>query len=386
MSPRSGILLLFLLIEFLDEFAYGAREAAWPLIRTDLALTYAQIGVLLGLPRIISGLVEPFFGILGDTWRRRALILGGGVAFALALLMTSLSRSYGWLLVSFIVLSPASGAFVGLSQASLMDLSPSQREKNMARWTFAGALGVVLGPLALGLIVGLGLGWRVIFAASAGLTMVILAMGRRSRLAPVVAHHEPHASILDGLKEAAMAVRQGEVLRWLVLLQFADLMMDVLLGFLALYFVDVAGVPAPRASTAVAVWTGVGLLGDFLLIRLLDRVEGLDYLRISAMAELGLFVALLLVRPFAAKLALLALLGLFNAGWYSILKARLYATMPGRSGAVLAVENIFGLAGGLLPWGIGIIAHRVGLPVAMWMLCLGPLALLIGIPRRTDVS
>lgn len=37
------------------------------------------------------------------------------------------------------------------------------------------------------------------------------------------------------------ALRQKEVLRWLVLLEFSDLMLDVLLGFLALYFVDVAG-------------------------------------------------------------------------------------------------------------------------------------------------
>ena len=36
-------------------------------------------------------------------------------------------------------------------------------------------------------------------------------------------------------------------------------MLDVLLGFLALYFVDVAG-------AVVAVWTGVGLPGDLLLI------------------------------------------------------------------------------------------------------------------------
>ena len=27
-----------LLIEFLDEFVFGAREAAWPLVRTDLGL------------------------------------------------------------------------------------------------------------------------------------------------------------------------------------------------------------------------------------------------------------------------------------------------------------------------------------------------------------
>lgn len=31
--------LSLLAIEFLDEFVFGAREAAWPLIRTDLGLS-----------------------------------------------------------------------------------------------------------------------------------------------------------------------------------------------------------------------------------------------------------------------------------------------------------------------------------------------------------
>ncbi len=81
--------LTLLAIEFLDEAAsshvrsgvFGAREAAWPLIRTDLGLSYAQVGLLLGLPSVVSSLVEPFLGILGDIWRRRVLILGGGVVF-----------------------------------------------------------------------------------------------------------------------------------------------------------------------------------------------------------------------------------------------------------------------------------------------------------------
>jgi FSR family fosmidomycin resistance protein-like MFS transporter len=30
-----------------------------------------------------------------------------------------------------------------------MDSDPSRREQNMARWTFAGSLGVVVGPVAL---------------------------------------------------------------------------------------------------------------------------------------------------------------------------------------------------------------------------------------------
>ena len=39
-----------LAVEFLDELIFGVREAAWPLIRTELGLNYVQIGLLLGLP------------------------------------------------------------------------------------------------------------------------------------------------------------------------------------------------------------------------------------------------------------------------------------------------------------------------------------------------
>src|SRR5260221_2811325 len=115
-------------------------------------------------------------------------------------------------------------------------------------------------------------------------------------------------------------MRRREVLRWLSVVEFYNLMLDILLGFLALYFVDVVGVTVQQASLAVAVWTGVGLLGDLLLIPLLERVRGLTYLRISAALEFFLFPALLLVPGFGLKLIILALLGFFNAGWYSILQ------------------------------------------------------------------
>ena len=81
---------------------------------------------------------------------------------------------------------------------------------------------------------------------------------------------------------------------------------------------------------------------------------------------------------------LLGLLGLFNAGWYSILKAHLYSSMPGQSGTVMAVDNVFGFAGALIPWGLGLAAERFGLQATMWLLLLGPLALLIGLPSRDN--
>jgi FSR family fosmidomycin resistance protein-like MFS transporter len=387
MRPRLGLfVLVLLLIEFLDEFVYGAREAAWPMIRTDLGLTYAQIGMLLGVPGIVSSIVEPFLGILGDAWKRRVLILGGGVVFSLALLLTGLSQSFPLLLLSFILFYPASGAFVSLSQASLMDVDPARHEHNMARWTFAGSLGVVAGPLALGAAVALGIGgraspWRALFVGFAVLTLLLLFVASRFRFDNGRGEGEG-ADLKATFAGVWRALRRGEVLRWLTLLQFSDLMLDVLLGYLALYFVDVVGVTPARAATVVAMWTGVGLLGDLLLIPLLERVPGLRYLRVSTVMELGLFVAFLLLPAFWTKLVLLGLLGLFNAGWYSILKAQLYSLMPGQSGTVMAVDGVFGFVGALIPWGLGLVAERFGLQAAMWLLLLGPVALLVGVPTR----
>ena len=86
------------------------------------------------------------------------------------------------------------------------------------------------------------------------------------------------------------------------------------------------------------------------------------------------------------KFSQLALLGLFNAGWYSILKAQLYSSLPGRSGTVMAIDNIFGLVGALIPWGLGLIAQCFDLRVTMWLLLFGPVALLIGLPRKTQAD
>jgi MFS transporter, FSR family, fosmidomycin resistance protein len=381
MRGASVFVFTLLAIELLDELVFGTREAAWPLIRDDLALNYAQIGLLLGIPGLLANFIEPIFGILADVGKRRVLILGGGVFFALSLLLTGVSESFGLLLVSFIIFYPASGAFVSLSQAALMDHDPRRHDQNMARWTLAGSLGVVGGALLLGVSVAVGLGWRGQFIIMALLSVLLLALAWRFRFANGKHEAEENISFREGMRNALAALRRGEVLRWLTLLAFSDLLMDILLGYLALYFVDVVGVSQGEAALAVAVWTGVGLIGDMLLIPLLERVNGLAYLRVSVVIEMILYTAFLLIPNLIVKLVILAALGFFNAGWYSILQGRLYTAMPGQSGSVMTVGSVFGFAQSLIPLGIGLLAERFGLNVAMWFLLLGPIALFIGVPR-----
>ncbi len=241
---------------------------------------------------------------------------------------------------------------------------------------------MVLGPLALGLgAAAPALGWRGVLGAMAALSLVLVLLSTRMPYPDGrgPAHRLDFSSVLAGLRDAVASLGRPGVLRWLVLLEFSDLMLDVLLGFLALYLVDVGGVSAGQASLGVAVWTGAGLLGDFALIPLLERVRGLAYLRVSALLELVLFPLMLLVPGFVPKVILLGLLGFFNAGWYSVLQAQLYASLPGKSGTALAVKNVSGLIASVIPLVLGLAAQRWGLDVAMWLLLAGPVALVVGL-------
>lgn len=380
---------IYLLIEFIDELVFGAVGALMPFLQEDFQLSYVQIGLLLSIPGYISIFIEPILGILADTWQRRRLILGGGVFFIIALLLTAISHSFEMLLFSFILFFPASGAFVSLSQSTWMDEDPDHRDQNMARWTFAGSLGVVLGPLALGAALTIGLGWRGLHLVFAALALAALLFAVRHIHPPRATAH-PHETAFNfsiffgGLKSSLATLRRPNVLRYMLLLEFADLMLDILLAYLALYFVDVVGLPPQTAVLAVAVWTGVGLLGDFLLIPLLEKVPGLTYLRVSVVIELILLPAFLLIPGLLPKLILLGLIGFFNAGWYAIIKAELYKTIPGQSGAMLVLDNISAIVGKSLPLGIGILAQVFGLAAAMWVFLAGPLALLVGLPRHTQ--
>jgi FSR family fosmidomycin resistance protein-like MFS transporter len=325
------------------------------------------------VPNLVSLVVEPVLGIVSVTWRRRVLVLGGGLCFAAALALAAGAPGFWVLLLAFALLYPASGAFVSLSQATLMDLEPDRREHNMARWTFAGAVGVVVGPLLLAGFVLAGLGWRMLFV-----TLAVVALGL-----VLVLRRFPDAAVEEErprFREALRAIRRREVFRWLFLLELSDLLLDVLLAFVALYFVDEVGSSAATGGLAVAMWSGAGLVGAGAMIPLLRRIDGLRYLRATAVVTGLLFVGFLLAPGVEAKLVLLAAIAVVNAGWYPVLKARLYGALDGGSGLVLTVGALFPL-NALLPLGIAGLAERWGLGVALWPLLAAPLALLLLVPR-----
>lgn len=376
-----GFIATLLFVELLDELAGGALGAALPHLRTDLDLSYGQIGALFAIPAVVGNLIELPFGVLADRGHRRRLVLGGGIVFTAAFVAMTGAQTYAVLLVAFVVYYPASGAFVSLSQAILVDTDPARGEALMARWSLAGSIGIVSGPVVFAGVLAVGGTWRVALGAVAALFVVgVVAMARVPIAETAVGEHETR----PGWRDVVAAARRRSVLAAAALLEASDLLEDVLGSFLALYLVDVAGLDAGPAALGLALWAGAGLLGDVLAVPVLDRLEGRLVVRASALVAGALYAGVLLVDPVPAKLALLALLGLSTTGWYPVLIARYFATMPGRSGVAVTLNSAWGIAGGTIPLTLGLVAERFGLAPTMWLLLLGPVALVAALRPATE--
>src|ERR1051325_5181426 len=360
--------LTFLAVGFLDELIYGVQGASLPLIRDDLRLTYTQIGLLLTIPYFLSSALDPLIGLLGDLWRRKVLIVGGAVVTLLAMLLIGLGHSFAALIFAFCISYPASTAYVSLSQATLMDLHPGRHDQMMARWTVLGAIGQFAGPALVALVLTLGFGWRGLYfglAALAGLVALFFWRWISSTQFGQGQVFESKEELWAGLRDLPRAIHASGLLRWLVLLELADLMLDVFYSFCALYFTDVVHVTPALAGVAVAVLTLSGLLGDTLLIPLLEKVDGLRLIRITALLALMLYPCFLIVPNLWVKLGLLAVLGPLRSGWYQVLQGRAYSSIPGRSGTVVAIGSLGGIITSSFPTILGVVAERFGLGWAM---------------------
>ncbi|MGN6792721.1 MAG: MFS transporter, partial [Streptosporangiaceae bacterium] len=332
-----------LAIEFVDELADGTKGAALPLIRADLGLSYAQIGLLISVPVLVGSLIELPLGLVAGRGKaRHRLVLVGGALVAGSLAAVAAAHSLTVLMVAFIAFFPASGAFVSLTQAALMDGAPTRHQQRMAAWNLAGSAGAVGGPLLLAGVLALGGDWRMAYlllAAAAGAALAVAFFVSPSRHFPQAAgaqdepddRHEAEADNGDhpesgehnggrpSVREAYRALRQGGVARWVVLLEISDLLLDVLTGYIGIYLVDVAGVSPAEAAVAVAIRLGAGLAGDALFVVVSRWVAGTAALRISALTAVVLYPAFLLLPWLPAKLAVLALLSLTTACWYPVI-------------------------------------------------------------------
>ncbi|HEV8607159.1 MAG TPA: MFS transporter [Tepidisphaeraceae bacterium] len=144
-------------------FNYADRQAIYsvfPLLKSEMQLSDVQLGIVGGSFMWVYAAALPFAGIIGDTFSRKSLILGGLIFWSLITLATALSTKY-WHLVLFRGLEGLGEAFYFPASMSLISdyHSPRTRSRAMSFHQSSVYVGTIAGGTAAGFLAQK-YGWR----------------------------------------------------------------------------------------------------------------------------------------------------------------------------------------------------------------------------------
>jgi len=192
---------VFSLTSFRDRNLFAASQAglvnnlndgmSWgifPLFFAANSLGVERIGILKAVYPAVWGLLQVATGPLSDRWGRKGLIVAGMWVQAGALLLTALTRDFGWWLAASLLLGLGTAMVYPSLIAAVSDASqPSWRARSLSVYRFWRDLGYAIGALSAGLIADFfGFAWAIgaiaVLTFASGMVVALL-MHERTTIA-----------------------------------------------------------------------------------------------------------------------------------------------------------------------------------------------------------
>lgn len=169
------------LIFFISLFNYIDRQALYavfPLIKSDLLLSDAKLGLLASSFMIVYMCFAPLVGYFGDKHRRPLIIGASAILWSAATMCTGFIKNYGQLILARSAVGVGEAGYGTVSPSYLAEWFPvEKRGRVMALYTLAIPVGSAIGYL-LGGLLGERFGWRNVFfiVAAPGIALGIVAL------------------------------------------------------------------------------------------------------------------------------------------------------------------------------------------------------------------
>jgi hypothetical protein len=364
-------------VPFVDELASGVAPAAAPDIAIDLAL---PAGLTAG------GIITAFYGLVLVeapllAWSERVSVrwfsAGALAMLAIATLGAALADGPILLAACLALYGPAAGCALAAAEGVLVESAAHSRERTMARITLAAALGDLGVPVVLGGFALIGLGWRAVFEL-AGLLAAALAVSHaasRELERPLATDDDDddesagNASLREAL---ATALGNRPLLGWSFAGVLVSLLDEVLVAFAAVHLGDLSAV---ERSIALTPWIVGGIVGLGWLERRIEELSPAGVLRVTTVVTALALTALACVHDALSASVLLAIIGASSSMFHPLVKARAYASLPGRAALVNAVAGALVPLDALAPLVLGAIALRFGASAAVMALVIAPLGI-----------
>jgi FSR family fosmidomycin resistance protein-like MFS transporter len=330
----------------INDMLQSLFAASYPLLKADLHLTFAQIGLATLTYQLTASMLQPLVGLYADR-RPTPFSLPGGTLFTMAgLVLLSTARSYAVLLVGASVLGVGSSIFHPESSRVARMAAGDRPGLAQSLFQVGGNIGGALGPLAAAIVVAR---WgRNSVAAFALVALVSTAI--LTRVGLWYKHHglaALRAARERGAKQPAAHLSQGRVagsLAILLVLVFSKFAyMASFVNYFTFYLMHHFGVSVESAQLHLVLFFGAIAVGTFAGGPLGDRFGRKWIIWFSILGVLPFTLALPYADLFWTEV-LSAVVGLVLASAFPAIVVYGQELVPGRVGMVSGL--FFGLSFG----------------------------------------
>ena len=350
----------------LNDMMQSLMLAIYPLFKSNLHLSFVQIGFITLTYQVTASILQPLVGLYTDRKPRPfSLSVGMGFTFC-GLLLLSRADSFGHVLVAAACVGMGSSIFHPESSRVARLASGGRHGLAQSIFQVGGNAGTALGPLlAAAFIVPHGQSSLAWFSIAALLAMVVLGLvGRWSAHQQRPGHRRAHAEV--AAPPRALVRRTLAVLLALVFSKFFYL--ASINTYLIFYLQTRFGLGLRDAQLHLFVFLAAVAAGTLLGGPIGDRI-GRKRVIWASILGVAPFTLALPYAPLAWSAPLTAVIGFVLASAFPSIIVYAQELMPGKVGAVAGL--FFGLAfglGGIGAAALGQLADVIGI-VGVYKVC-----------------
>ena len=152
-QPDLKILFALTLVHFTGDFYSAFTTPLFPAFMDKLNLTLAQVGLIAGINRFLSFIVQPVAGYLADRYQGRIIVLGGLLMAVVFIPLAGAAGSYGSLMVLIALGSVGSSLFHPSVAGMIPLVSGDRKGLCMSVFNTGGTLAFAAGPFFITAVV-----------------------------------------------------------------------------------------------------------------------------------------------------------------------------------------------------------------------------------------